>query len=65
MTATRNVYGATLSSSQPGKERVTVAVPVPASSGTRTGSWKRFPQQCRVSGTRNVMGSIPGALAGK
>ena len=39
------VDGATFPSFQAANENVTLALPIPASSGTRTGPWKSAPQQ--------------------
>jgi hypothetical protein len=43
------VVGVTLPSAHAGNESVTLARPLPASSGTRTGPWKTLPQQNRSS----------------
>jgi hypothetical protein len=44
-TGTSYVALATLATFQPGNDNVTFALPLPASSGTRTGPWNRLPQQ--------------------
>src|SRR5438132_271449 len=44
-TGSSTVLDATFPSFQDRKEKVSFAMPKPASSGTRTGPWKRHPQQ--------------------
>jgi len=44
------VLGATLAPSQASNENVILAMPLPASSGTRTGPWNSAPQQTLSSG---------------
>jgi hypothetical protein len=44
------VLNATFPSFHDRKEKVSFAMPKPASSGTRTGPWKRHPQQKLSSG---------------
>jgi len=55
---TRKVTGVTLPSFQLGKERVTLALPLPASLGTRTGPWNLLPQHRWLSTTVMVIGFL-------
>jgi hypothetical protein len=49
---------------QAAKDTVTLALPLPASSGTRTGPWKRAAQQRSLSVYFASTGLPPGSLAG-
>ena len=49
---------------QAANEILTLALPLPASSGTRTGPWKRAPQHRSFSVYLAVTGLPPGSLLG-
>ena len=58
------VLEATFPSCHVSNEKVSFAVPKPASSGTRTGPWKRQPQQNLSSEYAFLTGALPGFFGG-
>jgi hypothetical protein len=63
-TVTSAVHGLTSLAFQPTNDTVTLAMPLPASSGTRTGPWKRADQQRSCSAYLARTGLPPGCLGG-
>ena len=63
-TGISTVADTTRPSFQSSNDRVSFAVPRPASSGTRTGPWKMFPQQRSLRTYFRFIGLTPGSLAG-
>jgi len=64
VTGASDIAAATLPSFQSAKDNATRALPLPASSGTRTGPWNRPPQQRSLRTTRTSIGLAPGRLLG-
>jgi hypothetical protein len=64
VTGTSKVAGATWPSFQASNDRVTLALPLAASLGTRTGPRKMVPQQRSLRATRTLIGFRPGASLG-
>src|SRR5262245_15015065 len=64
-TASECVVGATAEPFQASNERVTVAVPEPAASATRTGPSKLTLQHRSLITTRSFTGAPPGRAGGK
>jgi hypothetical protein len=59
------VVGATVAPFQASNERVMVAVPAAAASGTRTGPWKRTPQHRSLISHLSRSGDAPGLAGGR